>query len=132
MYASAQFLDFLDLAKNCSFLHWKYNLCPIYIWMDTNSGFRINQNENRSTSPGRRSPLTSCVVPSKAKTYFTCQQYVDIDNNVSIPYCADITDIKFISFEKINADVRYELHELYRLRFYVMPDLIRHPKFISN
>jgi len=27
-YVSAQFLDFLDLAKNCSFLNWKH----IYIY----------------------------------------------------------------------------------------------------
>ncbi|MGD9230019.1 MAG: hypothetical protein PVJ20_04315, partial [Desulfobacterales bacterium] len=25
----AVFLDCLDLAKNCSFPHWKLNLCPI-------------------------------------------------------------------------------------------------------
>jgi hypothetical protein len=28
-YASAQSLDFLDLAKNCSFLNWKLTLVPI-------------------------------------------------------------------------------------------------------
>jgi hypothetical protein len=27
-YASAQPLDFLDLAKNCSFLHWELTLVP--------------------------------------------------------------------------------------------------------
>jgi len=25
-------LEFLDLAKNCQFLHWKLNLCPIWIY----------------------------------------------------------------------------------------------------
>jgi len=29
MYASAQSLDFLDLAKNRSFLNWKLTLVPI-------------------------------------------------------------------------------------------------------
>jgi hypothetical protein len=29
LYASAQSLDFLDLAKNCSFLNWKLELLPI-------------------------------------------------------------------------------------------------------
>jgi hypothetical protein len=29
MYASAQPLDFLDLAKNCSFLNWKLTVVPI-------------------------------------------------------------------------------------------------------
>ena len=28
-YASAQSLDFLDLAKNCSFLNWKLTPVPI-------------------------------------------------------------------------------------------------------
>jgi hypothetical protein len=31
MYVSAQPLDFLDLAKNCSFLNWKLTLVPV-IW----------------------------------------------------------------------------------------------------
>jgi hypothetical protein len=29
LYASAQSLDFLDFAKNCSFLNWKLELMPI-------------------------------------------------------------------------------------------------------
>jgi hypothetical protein len=29
LYASAQSLDFLDFAKNCSFLNWKLELVPI-------------------------------------------------------------------------------------------------------
>jgi hypothetical protein len=37
LYTSAQSLDFLDLAKNCSFLNWKLELVPIgadfYFWM---------------------------------------------------------------------------------------------------
>jgi hypothetical protein len=37
MYASAQSLDFLDLAKNCSFLNWKLTFVPsvlrsVYGW----------------------------------------------------------------------------------------------------
>jgi hypothetical protein len=31
LYASAQFLDFLDLAKNCQFLYWKLNRHVRYI-----------------------------------------------------------------------------------------------------
>ena len=39
LYASAQSLDFLDLAENCSFLNWKLKLLPILanfnFWMGT-------------------------------------------------------------------------------------------------
>jgi hypothetical protein len=37
LYVSAQSLDLLDLAKNCSFLNWKLKLMPIFadfhFWM---------------------------------------------------------------------------------------------------
>ena len=34
-YVSAQTLDFLDLAKNCSFLIWKLRSVLVHFWMDT-------------------------------------------------------------------------------------------------
>ena len=40
LYASAQSLDFLDFAKNCSFLNWKLELMPIV----GNFHFRMGTN----------------------------------------------------------------------------------------
>jgi len=38
----AQYLDFLDLAENCSFVNWKLKLLPIiasfHFWMGTSEG----------------------------------------------------------------------------------------------
>jgi hypothetical protein len=38
MHTSAESLDFLELAKNCSFLNWKLASAGFHLWMSTNYG----------------------------------------------------------------------------------------------